>query len=141
MSVTIRALKISDYNDIVTLWGLGGMKHEPRWRDSKKGIARQIKMNPGLYLGAFDGKRLVGVLLATYDGRRGWLNRACVHPDYRRKGIARKLVAEAERRLRRKGIDLFAALVEEGNVASLTLCESMGYIPRRDIVYMRKKDD
>ena len=141
MSVRIRALKVSDYDDVVALWKRGGMKHEPRLRDSRKGIARQIRMNPGLFLAAFEGKKMIGVLLTTYDGRRSWLNRACVDPICRRKGIAKGLIVEAERRLRRKGVNLFAALVEEGNVASLTLCESMGYIPRRDIVYMRKKED
>jgi ribosomal protein S18 acetylase RimI-like enzyme len=141
MKVKIKPLRIADYDDIVSVWERGGMKYDPDGRDSRKAIVRQMEMNPGLYLGAFDGKKLVGVMLVSSDGRRGWLNRTCIDPDYRRKGIAKMLIIEAERRLRKRGIKLFAAHVEEDNTASLALCESMGYIPRRDIVYMRKKED
>lgn len=137
----IRVLRVADYDDMVALWERGGSGYEPELRDSKRAIAEQMKANPGLYLGAFEGKRLVGVLLVTVDGRRGWLNRACIDPGSRRRGIAKRLIVEAEKRLRSRGIGLFAAFVDEKNSASIALCESMGYVQRRDIVYMRKRVD
>ena len=139
MKIRIRGLRIGDYDDIIALWKRGGMAYEPRGRESRAAISRQLKLNPGLYLGAFDGRRLVGVVLGTIDGRRGWLNRACIDPAHRRKGIARMLIVEMERRFLKKGIRLFAALVEEENKPSLALCESMSYVRRDDIVYMRKE--
>ena len=42
---------------------------------------------------------IVGVVLGTYDGRRGWILRLAVHPDQRRQGFATRLVQEVERRL------------------------------------------
>lgn len=78
-------------------------------------------------LGAFDGPRLVGAVLGTHDTRKGWVNRLAVHPDYRRLGIASRLVRRAEREFRNQGIQMFAALVEPGNVASEAFFRALGY--------------
>ena len=57
-------------------------------------------MFPGGFIGAFADGKLVGIVVATHDGRKGWINRLAVHPDYRRRGIAKKLIEEAEEYLR-----------------------------------------
>lgn len=49
------------------------------------------------------GRRLVGCLLATPQGENLYLGRLAVHPDFRRHGIAHRLLAEAERHARATG--------------------------------------
>jgi ribosomal protein S18 acetylase RimI-like enzyme len=39
-----------------------------------------------------------GVVMGTYDGRRGWIFRLAVHPAYRRHGLATELVGVAGQR-------------------------------------------
>jgi GNAT superfamily N-acetyltransferase len=70
---------------------------------------------------------LVGVVLATNDGRKGWINRLAVLPEHRRQGYATRLVAEAEGVLRSVSITVIAALIEGGNDVSLALFERLGY--------------
>ncbi|HLG12430.1 MAG TPA: GNAT family N-acetyltransferase, partial [Dehalococcoidia bacterium] len=47
-----------------------------------------------LLLAEIDG-RLAATLIATFDGWRGNMYRLAVHPDYQRRGVARRLVDEA----------------------------------------------
>jgi GNAT superfamily N-acetyltransferase len=49
------------------------------------------------------GGRLVGCLLATRQGEDLHLGRFAVHPDFRRRGVASRLLAEAERHARATG--------------------------------------
>ena len=44
-----------------------------------------------LLLAEIDGK-LLGSIIGTFDGWRGNIYRMSVHPDYRRRGIARAVV-------------------------------------------------
>src|SRR5262249_24799933 len=47
--------------------------------------------------------RVVGTVIATWDGWRAGLYRLAVLPSQRRRGVARALIDEGERRLREKG--------------------------------------
>jgi len=96
--------------------------------------------NPSFFLGACDGNRLVGTVVASYDYRRGWINRLVVDPKYRRGGVAQKLIAAAEKALRKKGARIIGAQVDKSNVASLSLFKKCGYVEHRDVVYLSKRD-
>ena len=52
--------------------------------------------------------RLVGCVLATRQGDDLYLGRFAVHPDFRRYGIASRLLAEAERHARATGASALA---------------------------------
>jgi GNAT superfamily N-acetyltransferase len=92
-------------------------------------------------IGARDGDRLVGVIVTTHDGRKGWINRLAVHPDDRRKGLGRRLISEAEQTLHDQGMQIIAALIENGNAASLTLFEHAGYVEYPGIHYVSKRQN
>ncbi|MDP8011570.1 MAG: GNAT family N-acetyltransferase [Thermoplasmata archaeon] len=135
-----RFLSIEDYAKVVELWKNAGLKFKPNGRDSEKSITEQMIKQPNMFLGAFDGKKLVGIALLTDDGRKGWINRLAVDPAYRRKGIAKELIKKAEELFRSRGIYLFAALIEEWNIPSQTLFQDMGYKKHSDIYYFSKRD-
>jgi len=55
---------------------------------------------------------IVGSVIGAFDGWRGNIYRLAVHPSYRRQGIGRALVTEAERQLVQQGAKRISALVE-----------------------------
>jgi ribosomal protein S18 acetylase RimI-like enzyme len=56
--------------------------------------------------------RLVGSVIGAWDGWRGNIYRLAVAPDYRRRGLARALLAEADHTLHHLGARRITALVE-----------------------------
>jgi N-acetylglutamate synthase len=90
-------------------------------------------------IGLTAGSTLVAVALLTHDGRKGWINRLAVDPAYRRRGLAARLIAEAERWfLEDQGLQVWSALIESSNAASRSLFERLGY-GQVDVVYVTKR--
>jgi ribosomal protein S18 acetylase RimI-like enzyme len=135
----IRDCRIEDYDKLISLWDEAGLHYRPRGRDSRRRIGQQLEQGNAIFLVAeMDGK-LVGSVIGTHDGRKGWINRLAVHPSYRHCGLAKRLVAEVEKRLSEVGLEVIACLIELGNTASLQLFQSLGYERAWDIVYLSKR--
>ena len=132
-------LTAADYDAVRDLWEQAGLPIKPNGRDSAEQFARQVAGTQTV-LGLYDGERLVGVIVATHDERKGWLNRLAIHPDYRRQGLAQELIAAAERELHDQGIHIIAALIEGWNKTSLALFQRAGYSVHPDIHYVTKRD-
>ncbi len=139
MAIRIRALRMADYDAIVRVIEVCGLHPRVNGRDSRRAIAAQLRSNRTLYLGAFDGTRLIGTVFGTHDTRKGWINRLAVLPEYRHRGIAARLVRACETALRKKGLEMFAALIDGENTPSRSLFAKLGY-ETSDILYYRRKE-
>jgi ribosomal protein S18 acetylase RimI-like enzyme len=90
-------------------------------------------------IGLREAGRLVAVAVLTHDGRRGWINRLAVDPACRRRGLAARLIAEAERWFTKDlGFEVWAALIAGENRGSQALFDALGY-RRHDVVYVSKR--
>ena len=72
--------------------------------------------------------KIVGTLIASFDGWRGNMYRLAVLPEYQRSGIARAMVTEAEKWLRAVGCRRVTALVDKGHSWATGFWTSAGYI-------------
>ena len=134
-------LTIDNYEEMVKLWSRAKLPFKPQGRDSKEAIEAQMKENPEFFLGAFEGNSLIGTVVISCDMRKGWINRLAVDPEYRLRGVAQALIAESEKILRKHGIKIFCALIEDYNVASKKLFKKLGYVEHRDIIYFSKREN
>lgn len=131
----------SEYDEIVALWEAAGLHFKPNGRDSREAFARQLDRGTQAALGVrTEDGRLVGVVLPTHDGRKGWINRLAVDPAFRRQGIALTLIRAAEDWLRAQGITIFAALIEPGNDTSLATFAAASYVDWPGLHYVSKRD-
>ena len=136
----IRDLEPEDYDELVALWDASGLPYRPRGRDGRDRIAREIVGDCSIFLAAEEQEgRLVGAVLGTHDGRKGWINRLAVLPERRGRGIGRALVAAVEERLRAMGIEIVTCLIEDWNEPSMAFFERIGYVRHPDIVYFSKR--
>ena len=146
MSVTTRLVTIEDYDKIFALWN----STEQTKRalnpvdDSREGIARYLKRNPTTCFlalskdGSGDAPEVIGVILTGHDGRRGIIHHMCVHPSFRRQGIARMLVQKAEEALKAEGINKIFGLVFKDNDPANAFWENLGYSLRTNLNYRNK---
>ena len=139
--ITTRRLTAGDYEAVRALWEAAGLHIRPVGRDSGEAFAAQLASGCQVAIGLEDDGRLVGVVLATHDSRRGWINRLAVHPAYRRRGLGKRLIGEAERVLRdERGLPVISAHIESWNEASLALFAQAGYVRHDDVIYFSKRD-
>jgi len=135
----IRELCAEDYNVVVDIWRRAGLPYRPEGRDSKERFQIEIQQDTAEFLGAQIEGTLVGVVLGTHDGRKGWINRLAVLPEYRHRGIGKLLVDHAERRLNERGIRIVTCLIEGDNDASKAFFQRLGYVSHPDIAYFAKR--
>ncbi|MBT5420434.1 MAG: GNAT family N-acetyltransferase, partial [Candidatus Cloacimonetes bacterium] len=82
---------------------------------------------------------LVGAVIASHNGRKGWINRLAVLPEFREKGIAAALLKRSENYFLSNNINIFACLIEDWNDVSMEYFSNNNYIPHKDIIYYTKK--
>lgn len=130
---------MADYDHVFALWADARPGVEIRPSDQPDEIRKKLTRDPDLFLVATIDDAIVGVIMGAWDGRRGWLHHLAVSPAHRRRGIARALVAETERRLQNRGCLKLNLLVREANAAARALYRKMGYDEMPTILPMGKE--
>jgi len=139
IQLTLCDLQAADYEDVLALWQRAGLPVRPEGRDAPAAFARQMASGLQRVIGLRAEDALVAVAVLTHDGRKGWINRLAIDPTCRRQGLARRLVVEAERWFAQDvGLEVWAALIERHNEASLLLFEELGY-GQPDVIYVSKR--
>lgn len=128
---------LEDYDAVFSLWqaceGIGLSE-----ADSRENIARFLARNPGTSVLAWNNATIVGTILAGHDGRRGYLHHLAVHPDYRRRGIGRRLVQKALYALSEQGIGKCHGFVFRTNRDGLGFWQTAGWAIRDDVCLISK---
>ncbi|MBQ3373376.1 MAG: GNAT family N-acetyltransferase [Oscillospiraceae bacterium] len=140
MEYRIKQVTIDDYDAVYELW----QSTEQSRRalnpidDSREGIDRYLKRNPNTCFAAIKGNKIIGVILTGHDGRRAIIHHLCVHPDYRRSGIAARLLSLAEDALKKEGIQKIFCFVFKDNDVANAFWEEQGYSLRTNLNYRNK---
>lgn len=136
----IRRISVEDVERMISLWKDAGLPTKPGGRDTVENLRMQLSEDPDLFIGAFDKGRMIGVIIGSDDGRKGWINRLAVIPDKRRCGVASHLLECCEAALRERGRQIICTLIEEDNNTSELLFTSKGYKREDEIIYYAKRD-
>jgi ribosomal protein S18 acetylase RimI-like enzyme len=124
--VAIRTGRRDDLDGVLALWALA-RSPAARTPDDATKVGRLLDHTEDALLVAEADGRIVGALVAAWDGWRGNLYRLAVLPEWRRQGIARALVEAGHERLRLRGCPRVTVLVDDGDETAAQLWRSTGY--------------
>lgn len=131
----IREMQIGDYEQVYALWMKSKNMGFNDRDDSREGIEKLLRRNPGLSFVAWDADGIAGVILAGQDGRRGYVYHMCVREDCRRQGIGACLTEKCLSAFKAQGINKVALLVFKRNEIGNAFWEKQGFTLREDVNY------
>lgn len=130
--------------DLDALFALDVISFEKgKW--TKKAIENELTENPlNVNLVEEDDGKIVGWLDFMITFNSATVMTLCVHPEHRRKGIAKALLREAERICaeQEEHVDWITLEVREGNKGAIALYEGLGYLRvNKKVAYYEDGED
>jgi ribosomal protein S18 acetylase RimI-like enzyme len=129
--IHLRAVTRDDVPVLLALWEVAA-ENNSRPADSAEKVETLLVRDPDACIVAEMDGRVVGSIIAGWDGWRAHLYRLAVHRDARRLGIGAALLAEAEKRLVALGAARIDAMVLEGNELGQSIWRASGYEAQDD---------
>ena len=125
MPLTLRPYEPEDQKAVVALWE--ACRLVVPQNDPIADIQTKMQFQPDLFLVAVSENRLVGTVMAGYEGHRGWINYLAVAPEKRRQGIAKAMMVWVERKLRALGCPKINLQVRRTNTAVIDFYRAIGF--------------
>lgn len=128
----------ADYEAAVQLWNTVGPGVHVGPSDVPAELEKKLERDPDLFLVALDGEQLIGSVIGGFDGRRGMVYHLAVAETHRRGGIASRLMAEVEQRLKAKGCIKCYLLVRPDNASAVEYYKAIGWGIADNIIFMKE---
>lgn len=117
---------------------------------SESSVASELNNPLSLWLVAIDGAAVAGYIGSQRVDWEADVMNVAVHPDCRRRGIARKLVTALVSALAQNGVTSLTLEVRQSNIPAIALYEQLGFVqvglrpnyyrnPRENALIMRKE--
>lgn len=112
--MTIRTMRVDDHKRLIPFWK---EHYFYNTMDELPSFMLFLDKNPNLSFIAEDAGEIVGTVLGSYDGRRGYIQKLVVHKQKRKRGIGKKLLEKAVQKLISLGATYIPIASEPENVA------------------------
>lgn len=137
MSVNVCLYNKKHREGLIALW-LEAFPNDPPWNEPNIALEEKLKHQPELLFVAEDKSKIVGSVMAGYDGHRGWIYSVAVSLDHREKGTASVLLEKAEKALIKLGCVKVNLQIRSDNYGVQEFYKKNGY-SIEDRISMGKK--
>ena len=132
----IRPFRDGDEDAVVALWEACGLVRP--WNDPRRDVERARGAGTSeifVAVAGGGGERIVGSVMAGFDGHRGWVYYLAAAPGCRSRGLGERLMRHAETWLEGIGAPKAMLMIREENEAVRRFYEGIGYgVERRTIM-------
>ena len=132
----IRPYQSADESTVISLWKACNLLVP--WNNPYQDIVRKQGTDAELFMVAELDSQVRATIMVGYDGHRGWINYLAVHPEYRRRGVAKQLLRGAESHLCQKGCPKLNLQIRSSNPDAVAFYQAMGYV-EDDVVSFGKR--
>jgi ribosomal protein S18 acetylase RimI-like enzyme len=107
--------------------------------DSPEEIKKKTQRDPDLFLVAEENNQIIGTVIGSFDGRRGFIYHLAVHKKFRRQKIASQLLDQVEQRLQAKGCIKCLLFVFSDNTNAIEFYKNHGWNHQpEDLVFAKE---
>ncbi len=124
--ISIRTYQANDEDMVIKLWN-DVFPNDPPHNRPDLLIQSKLREQAELFFVALDGERVIGAVMAGFDGTRGWVHHLAVNPDMRRRGVGKALVDVAVAGLKARGCPKVNLQVRATNTPVIAFYESLGF--------------
>ncbi len=120
----MKSYRVALEEEISCLSQLSGECGSDRW--SEDAFLPEFKKGSVIMCCECD-KTVVAFAVVGVSFDEGYLHLVATHPDFRKQGIASRLLAECEEKCRAKGVEKILLDVRVSNITAVSLYQSLGY--------------
>jgi ribosomal protein S18 acetylase RimI-like enzyme len=125
MSFHIVRYSLEHQDSVVDLWNKCDLIVPQN--DPLEDIQKKLGFQPELFFIALLKNKVIGSVMAGYDGHRGWLYYLAVLPEYQKRGYGRQLVEKAVNELRKLGCLKVNLQVRTSNTSVVDFYKNVGF--------------
>ncbi len=122
----IRVFDEADGPAVIALWKQVFDYPEPR-NDPAAIIRRKLAAQRDLFFVAVADGKVVGTVMGSYDGHRGWIYSLAVDPEHHRQKLGTALLRHVEKVLAGQGAPKINLQVLPSNAGAIAFYEQLGY--------------
>jgi hypothetical protein len=122
----IRVFDEADEPAVIALWKQVFDYPEPR-NDPAAVIRRKLAAQRDLFFVAVAVGKVVGTVMGSYDGHRGWIYSLAVDAEHRRQQLGTALMRHVEKALAVQGSPKINLQVLSSNAGAIEFYEKLGY--------------
>ena len=125
LGVQIRPYAAADADEVVALWEACALTRP--WNEPYGDIRLKLTVQPDMFSVMVKDTKIIGSVMAAFDGHRGAINYLAVDPACQKAGYGRLLMQHAEAQLKAIGCPKINLQVRNGNEAATAFYQSIGY--------------
>ena len=126
MLIKIREYNDKDKNEVISIWKNIFNYIKPH-NNPDLIINMKTSHNDNLFFVAEENKKIVGTIIAGFDGHRGWLYSLAVIPNKRNQGIGKLLVDKAIVELENRGCLKVNLQIISGKDSVVSFYKKLGF--------------